>query len=98
MPLLSFDRLSQQLPEPWQSSPVGRIGPACVKVLRMDQQPSGDEVHDYDEGLLVTEGCLRLGIDGGTVQVQAGQMYLVPAGQVHSVLPGSQGTLVIIDT
>ncbi|OLF51693.1 cupin domain-containing protein [Pseudomonas chlororaphis] len=97
MPLLSFDQLSRQLPAPWQSSLVGQVGPARIKVLRMDQQPYQEETHDFNEGLLVTQGCLRLGIAGATVEVLPGQMYLVPAGQAHSVLPGSHGTLVIID-
>ncbi|MGC5703200.1 cupin [Pseudomonas sp. NFXW11] len=97
MPLLLFDQLSHQLPEPWQSAKLGQIGPARIKVLRMDGQPYPEETHDFDEGLLVTQGCLRLGIDQAVVQVLAGQMYLVQAGQAHSVLPGSHGTLVIID-
>lgn len=97
MPLLSFEQLSRQLPGPWQSSLVGQVGPARIKVLRMDQAPYAEETHDYNEGLLVTQGCLRLGIGQATVEVLAGQMYLVEAGQAHSVLPGSHGTLVIID-
>lgn len=39
MPLLSFEHLSRQLPAPWQSSRVGQVGPARIKVLRMDEQP-----------------------------------------------------------
>ncbi|WP_404937571.1 cupin [Pseudomonas sp. JDS08PS003] len=97
MPLLSFEQLSRQLPGPWQSSLVGQVGPARIKVLRMDQAPYAEETHAYNEGLLVTQGCLRLGIGQATVEVLAGQMYLVEAGQAHSVLPGSHGTLVIID-
>ena len=97
MPLLSFEHLSSQLPSPWHSTRVGQVGPARIKVLRMDQQPHPEETHDYNEGLLVTQGCLRLGIGQATVEVLAGQMYLVEAGQAHSVLPSSHGTLVIID-
>ena len=31
------------------------------------------------------------------IDVRTGQMYLVEAGVAHAVLPGSHGTLVIID-
>ncbi|BAQ82765.1 cupin [Pseudomonas sp. St29] len=75
MPLLSFEHLSSQLPSPWHSTRVGQVGPARIKVLRMDQQPHPEETHDYNEGLLVTQGCLRLGIGQATVEVLAGQMY-----------------------
>lgn len=97
MPLLSFDSLSSQLPTSWKSSVVGQVGPARIKVLRMDQQAHAEESHDYNEALLVIHGCLRLGIGGREVNVGAGQMYLVEAGLAHAVLPGSHGTLVIID-
>lgn len=97
MPLLSFDQLSRQLPSTWKSSVVGQVGPARIKVLRMDEQAYEQESHDYNEGLLVISGCLKLGIAGETVIVQPGEMYLVEAGIPHAVLPGSQGTLVIVD-
>jgi mannose-6-phosphate isomerase-like protein (cupin superfamily) len=63
----------------------------------MDAQPYDEEVHDYDEALLVIEGRLLLKVADETVTVRAGQMYLAPAGTPHSVLPGSHGSLVIVD-
>ncbi|WP_431701877.1 hypothetical protein [Pseudomonas sp. BR20] len=48
-------------------------------------------------GLLVISGLLRLGIADEEIHVEAGQMYLVKADTVHAVLPGSRGTLMIID-
>ena len=47
--------------------------------------------------LLVLEGHMNLEIEGKTVCVQAGEVFIVPAGQPHAVAAGSQGTLVIID-
>lgn len=63
----------------------------------MDAQPYEAEVHDYNEGLLVLDGRLMLEVDAKTVVVEAGQMYLAAAGLRHAVLPGSYGTLAIID-
>ncbi len=97
MPLLDFADIAGQLPATWKSTCLGQVGPARVKVLRMDEQAYAEETHDYNEGLLVISGCLRLSIDGSEIRVEAGQMYLVQAGVAHAVLPGSQGTLVIID-
>lgn len=97
MPFLDFAALAGQLPTPWKSSPVGHVGPAQLKVLRMDEQAYTEETHDYNEGLLVISGCLRLSIGKQTVEVSAGQMYLVEAGIAHGVLAGSHGTLLIID-
>lgn len=97
MPLLDLTAIAQQLPDSWKSIRLGQVGPAQIKVLRMDEQPYEEEIHDYNEGLLVITGCLRLGIGDTVVTVSAGEMYLVQAGTAHSVLAGSSGTLMIVD-
>ena len=63
----------------------------------MDGQSYAQETHDYNEGLLVVDGKLLLQVGQAEITVEAGQMYLAQAGTAHAVLPGSHGTLVIID-
>lgn len=98
MPLLDFAAIAEQLPAPWKSMRLGQVGPARIKVLHMDEQAYEEETHDYDEGLLVISGCLKLAIEAEAINISAGQMYLVKAHTAHAVLEGSHGTLVIIDT
>jgi mannose-6-phosphate isomerase-like protein (cupin superfamily) len=97
MPLLDFTAIAAQLPDTWKSTRLGQVGPAHIKVLRMDAQAYEEETHDYNEGLLVISGHLLLSIADQAIRVEAGQMYVVEAGIAHRVLAGSQGTLVIID-
>jgi mannose-6-phosphate isomerase-like protein (cupin superfamily) len=97
MALIDFDSVAAHLPATWTSSIVGRVGPTRIKILRMDEQAYQEEVHDHNEGLLVINGKLLLQVLGEEVVVASGQMYLAVAGVSHSVLPGSHGTLVIID-
>ena len=40
---------------------------------------------------------MRLLVAGETIVVKASQMYLAHADVPHAVLPGSHGTLVIVD-
>ncbi|HDR9801559.1 TPA: cupin domain-containing protein [Burkholderia cenocepacia] len=97
MSLIDFKSVADAQAAAWTSTIVGEVGPARIKVLRMDAQPYEAEVHDYNEGLLVLDGTLMLEVDAETVVVGAGQMYLAHAGTRHAVLPGSHGTLAIID-
>jgi quercetin dioxygenase-like cupin family protein len=97
MPLLDFAAIAAPLQDTWKSTRLGQVGPARIKVLRMDAQAYKEETHDYNEGLLVIDGLLRLSIGEQAIDVVAGQMYLVEAGIAHAVLAGSHGTLVIID-
>jgi mannose-6-phosphate isomerase-like protein (cupin superfamily) len=97
MPIRLVD-LAAQLPEAWSSSVLARFGNARLKLLRMDDAAYPEESHDYDEALLVLDGVMLLGIRGQVLPVQAGELYVVPAGLPHSVEGGSRGTLLIIDT
>ncbi|MFG2488495.1 MULTISPECIES: cupin domain-containing protein [Streptomyces] len=85
------------LPVAWNSSSLGEVGTACVKVLRMDGSPVQEEAHGADEILLVLDGRMELLVEGVEVAVEAGEMYRVPAGARHAVGPGSHGTLVIVE-
>ncbi|MFF4952130.1 cupin domain-containing protein [Streptomyces chattanoogensis] len=97
MSLVSLTDTAAALPQEWRSLPLGRIGSAVVKVLRMNELPVAEERHDDAEALLVLDGRLELDVDGARVPVGPGELYVVPAGTPHAVRPGSHGTLVIVE-
>jgi quercetin dioxygenase-like cupin family protein len=45
---------------------------------------SAEHVHDYDEYMLVVQGCYTLIIDGQKIPVSAGEEYFIPRGVPHS--------------
>ena len=45
---------------------------------------STEHVHDFDEYMLVVQGCYTLLIDGKRIPVKAGEEYLIPRGVPHS--------------
>ena len=98
MSLLDLVSISQSLPHAWKSTVLGRVGGSNIKVLRMDEMSSAQEVHDYTEGLLVISGQLMLSVGGESICVNEGQIYLAAAGVPHAVLSGSHGVLVIFDS
>ncbi|MDP3227117.1 MAG: cupin domain-containing protein [Acidovorax sp.] len=97
MAKIQLSSIADGLPLAWNSTIVGQAAGANVKVLRMDSGAYPDESHDFDEALLVLDGCMRLDLQGKVTEVNAGEVFIVPAGVSHSVAPGSHGTLVIID-
>lgn len=89
--------LATSLATSWRSTIVGQAAGANVKVLRMDAAEYPNEVHDFDEALLVLDGQMNLRFGEDVVQVLGGEVYIVPAGVPHAVAAGSHGTLVIVD-
>jgi mannose-6-phosphate isomerase-like protein (cupin superfamily) len=97
MSAVDLAKTAAGLPEAWSSRRLGVVGAACVKVLRMNELPVEEESHGAAEALLVLDGRLELEVDGMAVSVRAGELFMVPAGAVHAVRPGSRGTLVIVE-
>ena len=57
-----------------------------------DTAASAAHVHDYDEYMLVVQGCYTLIINGERIRVNAGEEYLIPRGTLHGggVLAGTR--------
>jgi mannose-6-phosphate isomerase-like protein (cupin superfamily) len=53
---------------------------------------SAAHVHDFDEYMIVVQGCYTLIIDGERIPVKAGQEHFIPRGVPHSgeVLAGTR--------
>jgi quercetin dioxygenase-like cupin family protein len=45
---------------------------------------SAGHTHDFDEYMLVVQGCYTLIIDGARIPVKAGVEYVIPRGVYHS--------------
>ncbi len=44
---------------------------------------SAEHMHDYDEYMIVVEGCYTVIVDGARIPLEAGQEYLFPRGVMH---------------
>lgn len=44
---------------------------------------SSKHVHDYDEYMVVVDGCYTLLIEGQRISLEPGQEYLIPKGVTH---------------
>ncbi|HET6432666.1 cupin domain-containing protein [Dyella sp.] len=97
MSKIDLHAVADGLPAAWSSRIVGRAAGANLKVVRMDGAAFPEEVHDFDEALLVMSGRMNLHVAGALVQVNAGEVFIVPAGVPHAVDSGSDGVLVIVD-
>ena len=66
-----------------------------LKLLQLNE--THEDQHEYPEAMFVTDGKIDLLVDGKAIAVNAGGMYIVAPGAVHSVVPSSHGTLVVFD-
>ncbi|MBD8162889.1 cupin domain-containing protein [Erwinia persicina] len=64
----------------------------------MGKEGIPEEVHEhFAELLVVIEGQMTLEIDRQAVVLKSGDYVVIPPGSPHRVLPGSSGTLLLVD-
>ncbi len=82
----------------WRSAIVATVGQTFVKIERMGADPQPEETHaDFAEALIVLEGKMELECGGVAQTVRPHQMFVVPIGAPHRVLPGSEGVVLIVN-
>ena len=97
METINLKQVAADLPEAWGSSVLARIGSAKLRMISMDQLPSSEATHDYDEAFLVLEGQMYLLVAGKVVMVRPRELFVVEAHTPYYVLPNSRGTLMLMD-
>lgn len=91
-------QMAFELPDIWKSQVLGKIGGANIKLIKMGGEGIPVESHaGFDELLVVIEGEMDLQVGRETIRLKSGDFYLIPAGAEHRVLPGSHGTLLLVD-
>ena len=89
-----------QFSEHWAPKTVARLNDYEVKVVKLQGEFVWHTHHDTDELFLVIDGRLTIQLRDGDVELNPGQLFVVPrgvehcpvaAGEVHAVLiePGS---------
>ena len=72
-------------------------GPSTnIEVLELSHAHLQEE-HEFPEGMFVTSGKVNVLVDGKAIAVSVGGMLIVPPHAVHTVMPASEGTLVIFN-
>ena len=94
----SLTTLAGALSDVWRSRLLGQVGQANIKLIKMGGEGIPNECHaKFEELLVVIEGQMTLVVDDKIFTLEAGDYYLIPRKAIHCVLPGSHGTLLLID-
>lgn len=85
------------LTEPWQPRVVAELNDYQFKVARLEGDFIWHEHRDTDEAFLVLDGILRIDFRDGSVQLRAGELFVVPRGVEHKPFAESEVKLLLIE-
>ena len=85
------------LTELWSPRVVAEMNDYQFKISKL----KGDFIwHDHpetDEAFVVIEGCLRIDLPDGAVNIQPGEMFIVPKGVRHKPFAQEEVKLLVIE-
>ncbi|HZR34364.1 MAG TPA: cupin domain-containing protein [Nevskia sp.] len=88
-----FGRITGQ----WQPRVIAEMNDYQFKLARLQGDFVWHSHADTDETFIVIEGSLRIDFRDGSVQVAAGELYVVPRGVEHKPYAAAEVKLMLIE-
>jgi mannose-6-phosphate isomerase-like protein (cupin superfamily) len=95
--VLSPGQVAASLTELWSPRVVGEVDDAYIKVAKVHGSLAWHSHENEDELFLILKGHLRIEMEGGTVEIDEGEMFIVPKGTRHNPVADEECHLMLIE-
>jgi mannose-6-phosphate isomerase-like protein (cupin superfamily) len=95
--VVKLQQAAAGLEEFWSPRIVGEVDDAYVKVAKLKGTLAWHTHEREDEMFLVLKGCLRIEMERETVQLCAGEMFIVPKGTRHNPVAEDECHVLLIE-
>jgi len=85
------------LTELWSPRVVGELDDAYVKVAKVHGSLAWHSHDNEDEMFLILKGRLRIEMENGSVELDEGQMFVVPKGVRHNPVAENECHILLIE-
>ena len=89
--------IAASLTELWSPRVVGEVDETYIKVAKVQGELTWHSHADEDELFMVLKGHLRIELEHGAVELDEGQMYIVPKGVRHNPVAEQECHLLLIE-
>ncbi|MCE1205504.1 MAG: cupin domain-containing protein [Holophagaceae bacterium] len=95
--IVSPQQVAASLTEFWSPRVVGEVDEAYIKVAKVQGSLVWHSHEAEDELFLVLKGHLRIELEEGAVELDEGQMFVVPKGVRHNPVAEQECHLLLIE-
>src|SRR5882757_5554278 len=98
MPVVSSPKqVAASLTELWSPRVISEVDDAYIKVAKVHGSLAWHSHENEDELFLVLKGHLRIELEGSTVDLGEGEMFIVPKGVRHNPVAEEECQLMLIE-
>jgi mannose-6-phosphate isomerase-like protein (cupin superfamily) len=90
-------QIAASLTELWSPRVVAEIDDSYVKVAKVHGSLAWHSHDNEDELFLILEGRLRIEMENGTVELNEGEMFVVPKGVRHNPVAEHECLLMLME-
>jgi mannose-6-phosphate isomerase-like protein (cupin superfamily) len=94
---INFDDKFNLFTEQWQPKVIAEMNDYQFKIVKLHGDFIWHNHKDTDETFIVMDGVLRIDFRDGSVQVSAGEMFVVPKGVEHKPYAEHEVKLLLIE-
>lgn len=94
---INFDQKLSLFTEQWSPKVIAEMNDYQFKVVKIEGDFVWHQHADTDETFIVLEGDLRIDFKDGSVNLSAGEMYVVPKGIEHKPYAEKQVKMLLIE-
>lgn len=95
--VVSPKQIAASLMELWSPRVIGEVDDAYIKVAKVQGSLAWHSHENEDELFLVLKGHLRIELEGRTVELGEGEMFVVPKGVRHNPVAEEECQLMLIE-
>ncbi len=95
--VVSPARVAASLTELWSPRVIGEADDAYIKVAKVQGEFPWHAHVDEDELFLILKGRLRLEMEAGAVELQEGEMFVMPKGVRHHPVADEECQVLLIE-
>jgi len=83
--------------EHWSPKVIAEMNDYQFKLAKVEGEFVFHSHEETDETFIVLDGCLRIDFEDGSVDLNAGEMFVVPKGVPHKPFAKSETQLLLIE-
>jgi mannose-6-phosphate isomerase-like protein (cupin superfamily) len=95
--VVSPKKIAQSLQEFWSPRVIGEVDDVFIKVARLHGTLAWHSHEDEDELFLVLQGHLRIELEDRCIELDEGEMFIVPKGVRHNPVAEQECQVMLIE-